>query len=242
MMTVFFAGLLLIGGGYVLLQGARLRENAGSWLGAALLTLPVVLWRIVLAFPKEPGELPQLFFPGLANRLTIFRGLILCILAGFLALNMPEGGLAWIPGLLFIAALILDGLDGYAARLRNETSSFGAFLDPDLDAMGTLIGTLIAIRYGRLPGWYVLAGMAYYVFVFGRWMRKRRGLPLCPLPDRNDRRLASVLQSVFISLALLPGLPLPMTGMPAALVMIPVLAGFIRDWRTVTGYTPSGPP
>ena len=235
--AVFITGLFLIGGGYFLLRGAWLPENAGPWFGFALLTLLIVLWRILLAFPEKPGELPAVFFPGLANRMTIFRGLIICFLAGFWPSDPPEGRPAWIPGLLFAVAMIMDALDGRLARLRCETSSFGAFLDRDLDALGTLIGVLIAIRYARLPAWYILAGMAYYLFACGEWLRKRRGLPLHPLPPSIYRRVVSVFQSVWIALALLPVEFLPMSGAWAALVMIPVLAGFLRDWRTVSGHT-----
>jgi CDP-diacylglycerol---glycerol-3-phosphate 3-phosphatidyltransferase len=234
--AVFFAGLLLIGGGYTLLQSAWIPGNAGRWTWAAVMALPVLIWRILIAFPKEPGKLPDAYFPGLANQFTIFRGLLLCLLAGFLFLNPPEGFLAWIPGFLYSTGLIMDGFDGYLARLRNETSAFGAFLDRDLDALGTLIGVLLAVHYARLPDWYILAGMAYYLFACGEWWREKRGLPLHPLPTSRYRRHVAVVQSVFIALALLPVSVLPKSDMTAALVMISVLAGFLRDWRIVAGY------
>jgi len=134
--AVFFAGLLLIGGGYALLQSAWIPENAFRWTCAAVMALPVLIWRILIAFPKEPGKLPDAYFPGLANQLTIFRGLLICLLTGFLSLNPPEGFLAWIPDFLYSTALIMDGFDGYLARLRKETSAFGTFLDRDLDCLG----------------------------------------------------------------------------------------------------------
>jgi CDP-diacylglycerol--glycerol-3-phosphate 3-phosphatidyltransferase len=234
--AVLFAGLLLISGGYALLQSAWIPENAFRWTCAAVLALPVLIWRIRIAFAKEPGKLPEAYFPGLANQLTIFRGLLICLLAGFLFPNSPEGFLAWIPGFLYSTALIMDGFDGYLARFRKETSAFGTFLDRDLDALGTLIGVLLAVHYARLPDWYILAGMAYYLFACGEWWREKRGLPLHPLPASRYRQYVAVLQSVFIAVALLPVTILPKSDMTAALVMIPVLAGFLRDWRIVVGY------
>ena len=207
--AVFFAGLLLIGGGYALLQSAWIPENAFRWTCAAVMALPVLIWRILIAFPKEPGKLPDAYFPGLANQLTIFRGLLICLLTGFLSLNPPEGFLAWIPDFLYSTALIMDGFDGYLARLRKETSAFGTFLDRDLDALGTLIGILLAVHYARLPDWYILSGMAYYLFACGEWWREKRGLPLHPLPASRYRRHVAVVQSVFIALALLPVTVLP---------------------------------
>ena len=53
-----------------------------------------------------------------------------------------------------------------------------------------------------------------------------------PLPASRYRRYAAVLQSVFIALSLMPVRVLPKSDMTAALVLIPVLAGFLRDWLT----------
>jgi CDP-diacylglycerol---glycerol-3-phosphate 3-phosphatidyltransferase len=233
---LFFAGLLLIGGGCALLQGAWIPGSIFRWTCAALLALSVLIRRILTAFAKDPGMLPEACFPGLANQITIFRGLLICLLAGFLFLNPPAGLPAWIPGILYSTALILDGFDGYLARLRKETSAFGAFLDRDLDALGTLIGILLAIHYARLPEWFILAGMAYYLSALGEWRREKQGLPVHPLPASRYRRYVAAVQSLFIALALLPVTPLPKSGIAAALVMIPVLAGFLRDWLAVSGY------
>jgi CDP-diacylglycerol--glycerol-3-phosphate 3-phosphatidyltransferase len=130
----------------------------------------------------------------------------------------------------------MDGVDGSLARIRKETSTFGTFLDRDLDALGTLIGVLLAVHYARLPDWFILAGMAYYLFSCAEWWREKRGLVLHPLPASRYRRYVAVVQSVFIALALLPVAVLPKSDMTAALVMIPVLAGFLLDWRIVGGY------
>ena len=132
--------------------------------------------------------------------------------------------------------LILDGLDGYLARFREETTAFGAFLDRDLDALGPMIGVLLAVQDARLPDWYILAGDSVLSFACGEWWRERRGLPLYPLPESTYRRNVAAVQSVFIALALLPVTVLPKSDMTAALVMIPVLAGFLRDWRIVDGH------
>jgi len=231
--AVFFSGLLLISGGYTLLRSTWTPENASRWACAAVLALPVLIWRIRIAFAKDPGKMPEAYFPGLANRLTIFRGLFICLLAGFLFPKSPEGFLAWLPGFLFSTALIMDCFDGYLARSRKETSAFGTFLDNDLDALGTLIGVLLAVHYTQLPDWYILAGTAYYLFACGEWWREKRGLPLHPLPASRYRRYVAVIQSVFIAISLMPVRVLSKSDMTAALVMIPVLAGFLRDWLII---------
>ena len=172
----------------------------------------------------------------MANQLTIFRGLLICLLAGFLSLHSPDGFLAWIPSLLYSTNLIIDGFDGNLARFRKEVSAFGNFLDKDLDALGTLVSVLLAIHYARLPDWYILAGVAYYLFACGEWLRAKRGLSLHPLASSRYRRYVAVLQSVFIAFSLLPETILPQYDMMAVLIMTLVLSGFLWDWRTVCGY------
>lgn len=233
-LTVFCIGSAAVTGGYALLYRVWNPENAGRWGLATTLLLFVLTGRILTAFRKDPGPLPETFFPGLANRLTILRGLLICVLAGFLGSPPPEGPMAWIPVSLYGCAMILDGYDGYLARLRNETTAFGAFLDRDLDALATLTAILLAVHYARLPSWFLIVGMAYYLFVLGEWWREKRGRPLHPLPESRQRRYAAVLQSVFIALSLLPDRITGESDFPAALVMIPVLAGFVRDWRIVS--------
>ncbi len=233
------AGLLLIGTGWALLQRFSAAEDDSRWVLGAMLALALLVWRIRTAIAREPGKLPEACYPGLANQVTVFRGLLVSLLAGFLLADPPEGSAAWFPTILYSATLILDVLDGFLARLRRETSAFGAFLDRDLDAWGTLIGILLAVFYGRLPVWCIGTGMAYYLFAIGQWRRERRGLPLHPLPPSRYRRHVAAVQSLFIALALWPPALLPEYGWPAALVMIPVLAGFVRDWLTVSRDLPA---
>lgn len=240
-LAVLCTGSVMIAGGYVILCTAWYPENAGRWSRTAGVILIYLIWRILAAFRNYPGTIPEACFPGLANRFTIGRGLLICMLAGFLGSPPPEGHLAWIPVSLYGVSLILDGCDGFLARLRGETSAFGAFLDRDLDALGTLIAILLAVDYGRLPAWFVIAGMAYYVFNVGVWCIEKGGHPFNPLPESRQRRSASVLQSVFIVLSLLPGRIIGESDVPAVLVMIPILAGFVNDWRIVSGAPQRGP-
>jgi phosphatidylglycerophosphate synthase len=234
--SVFFVGLLFLYARYVLLQRMWITDHITRWIFAGILTLFIIIWRILIAFLNEPQKLPDVYFPGLANYLTIFRGLLICELAGFIFLIPPEGRLGWIPGSLYIAVLMIDCLDGYVARLRSETSIFSEFLDRDFDALGTLIGVILAAHYAKVPDWYVIVGVAYYVFTSGGWLRKKTGRPLYPLPTSRYRRYISVLQSVFIATAILPLPRFPEVKLLAILLMVLILASFLRDWRLIIGY------
>ena len=68
-----------------------------------------------------------------ASRLVLAPLLAACLLTGHQSLAM----------LLFFVAIGTDLLDGYLARLWNQTSAFGGFLDHSSDAI--FIGTTLAV-------------------------------------------------------------------------------------------------
>ncbi len=139
------------------------------------------------------------------------------------------------PGVLYSMAITADHFDGYIARLRNETSVFGKRLDQDFDALGTLIGALLAFQYGRVPLWYVSVGLACYFFHLGIWVRNMLGKTVHPLPPSTCRRIMASLQMVFIAVILFPIFSFPTTALAAGIFMIPVMTGFLWDWLIVCG-------
>ena len=77
----------------------------------------------------------------LANILTICRILVIPIIVAFIYLKSPLYG--WMAFILFCLASITDYFDGYIARIRNEVSSLGTFLDPIADKL--LVASVILI-------------------------------------------------------------------------------------------------
>ncbi|HPM41996.1 MAG TPA: CDP-diacylglycerol--glycerol-3-phosphate 3-phosphatidyltransferase [bacterium] len=57
--------------------------------------------------------------------------------------------------LLFTAAMSSDMLDGWLARRRGITSTFGKFIDPLADKMLFLVAMIMMIPLGRIPAWLV---------------------------------------------------------------------------------------
>ena len=77
----------------------------------------------------------------LANILTICRILVIPIIVAFIYLKSPFYG--WMAFILFCLAGITDYFDGYLARMRNEVSNLGTFLDPIADKL--LVASVILI-------------------------------------------------------------------------------------------------
>ncbi len=237
-----WARLALLYGGLIMLASFLLREAwnqryAMRWTALAALALVYQLWTLWQRLPENHREGKASILPtlGLANLLSLLRGLLLGFLAGFLFVPRPPGWLAWAPGGLYTAAIVIDLLDGLAARATGRTTVLGSRLDMEFDAFGILIAPLLGVLYGQLPVWYLLVGAARYLFVIGTQIRQRLGKPVYGLPPSAMRRPMAGIQMGFISAVLWPVLEPPATTVAATLVMIPFVGGFVRDWLAVSG-------
>ena len=77
----------------------------------------------------------------ISNILTISRIIVIPIIVACIYLKNPLYG--WVAFTLFCAASITDYFDGYLARIRNEVSNLGTFLDPIADKL--LVAAVILI-------------------------------------------------------------------------------------------------
>jgi CDP-diacylglycerol--glycerol-3-phosphate 3-phosphatidyltransferase len=112
----------------------------------------------------------------------------------------------------------------------------GAFLDINLDALGLLIAPLLAVWYGQLPYAYLSVGAAYYLLVFGIWLRKKYSKPVFEIKSRPSARIIAGFQMGFVGIALLPVIPSAITKGVAYIFMVPLLVGFAKDWLVASGY------
>ena len=113
----------------------------------------------------------------LANKLTVFRMILVPIMALVPVIDSIMGG---IPGELFgistaflimnaifIIASITDKLDGYIARSRNQVTTFGKFLDPLADKILVLAALVILVEYAKIPAWIPIIVLAREFIVSG---------------------------------------------------------------------------
>ncbi|TKB06113.1 CDP-alcohol phosphatidyltransferase family protein [Desulforhopalus sp. IMCC35007] len=208
-----------------------------------LATLVHIHWHLVHHLKSNHRQLEEnnLFATlGAANWITLVRASFVVALAGFLPLSlMPHGlvsqnTLAWGGGTIYLVVSILDLFDGYVARRQRRETELGKQLDIVTDAAGLLVASLLAVALGRLPGIYLLVGLAYYPFIFGIWLRRRQALPLVDLQPRPYSRIIAGCQMGLVAMALLPIFKPVFTFLAAYLFMIPLLIGFLRDWLVVS--------
>jgi CDP-diacylglycerol--glycerol-3-phosphate 3-phosphatidyltransferase len=188
----------------------------------------------------RPGEEDRLFPTlGAANWITLLRAGAVVLLAGLLPRVLPgvDGlpeDLIWAPGLVYLGIALADLLDGLVARRQNRVTELGKRLDIATDAAGLLAASLLAVGLGRLPAVYLLVGLAYYPFIFGIWLRQKRGLPVVSLQPRPFARIVAGFQMGLVGMALLPIFKPAFTFVAAWIFMMPLLAGFLRDWLVVS--------
>jgi CDP-diacylglycerol---glycerol-3-phosphate 3-phosphatidyltransferase len=230
-------------GGGVLLIGFGLFGFTEGWIIAGQWLLQAgLLWAYVclcvrrrLALNRASEETPLYGDLGWGNRLTILRGGLIALTGGFLFMDQATAGNAWAPAILYTLAAILDRLDGFVARRSRQVSLLGNELDITFDALGLVIAPLLAIGLGKLHGSYLLLSVAYYVYQWGLQRRRSLGLPVYPLPPNPLRRTLAGFQMGFIAVVFWPLLDSGISTVAGVAFMLPVLFGFVMDWRVVCG-------
>lgn len=171
-----------------------------------------------------------------ATWVTVGRGLVVSLVAGFVLVSRPVGLAAWLPGVLYTLAILGDRLDGALARRTGHVTALGAALDVATDVVGLVVAPLVAVRWGRLPPWYLALAFAYPAFRGALRARRALGLPTFPErlgPDPRARLFAGVQMGV-VAGALPPVLPPAVAWTIATVAMLPTLALFVGEWRLVT--------
>lgn len=233
LVAAFLAGLALAGTGL-----RRYLPTVDVWRWAALSGVVLVYQ---LAFVRRRLDLNRdhrgTLFPtwGVGNAISLFRGWLIGLLAGFVLLPRGEDLAAWFPAMLYTAADFADYLDGYLARKTNQVTALGEALDLEWDALGMLLAFSLAVRYDVLPEWFLALGFARYLYSFAVGLRRRHGKPIYPLPPSDSRRPLAGLTMGFVSVMLWPIVPPDAALLAGTFFFAPFAAGFLRDGLVVTG-------
>lgn len=113
----------------------------------------------------------------LPNLLTWLRILMIPLIIG--VFYLPEGwmslqGRNLTAALLFTGAALTDWLDGYLARRLNQTSAFGAFLDPVADKLMVAAALIMLVQLNRVNAIVavIIIGREIAISALREWMAK----------------------------------------------------------------------
>lgn len=191
------AGLVL-----TLALGAAIAEILGLGNTYILKTLAayglVVL--VLLRFLTLHGPKIRL---GPANQVTLLRGVLTALLAGFIG-ETSSAALGWTAFGLALITSALDGVDGRIARRLGWSSPFGARFDMELDALLVAVLAVLLWTLERAGIWVLAAGALRYLFVTAGLLWPKLSQPL---PASRRRQTVCVVQVLTLTLALVPVLP-----------------------------------
>ena len=111
-------------------------------------------------------------FLTLPTLLTWARIVAIPLIVGVYYLDLAPTHQNLFATVLFIVVALTDWLDGYLARKLNQTSSFGAFLDPVADKFLVCSALLILLELGRVNAFValVIVGREIAISALREWM------------------------------------------------------------------------
>jgi CDP-diacylglycerol--glycerol-3-phosphate 3-phosphatidyltransferase len=254
------AGAGCVSIGYWWLSSTVGRAVAGRWVPPTAVVLAYLvgyLWLSRGAVRTAEGR--RLRTLGIANLVTLARAGLLAGVAGFAFVGVGRvaeltavvgvgrtmgavptdlGRTAWLPGLGYGAAVLLDATDGAVARSWGTETRLGTRLDMAVDTTGFLVAPLVAVAWNQLPAYYLSLSMARYAYRGGCALHRRRGGTIGELPPSRLRRPLAALQMAFLAIALVPAAPTPAVYAIAPFILAPSLAVFARDFAAVTRRRP----
>ncbi|CAH1205977.1 CDP-diacylglycerol--glycerol-3-phosphate 3-phosphatidyltransferase [Candidatus Nitrotoga sp. BS] len=109
------------------------------------------------------------------NLLTWFRILLIPVFLG--VFYLPDATLSMhhkhlVSAVIFALAALTDWLDGYLARALNQTSAFGAFLDPVADKLMVAAALIVLVKLGYVDMFiaFIIIGREIAISALREWM------------------------------------------------------------------------
>ena len=174
---------------------------------------------------------------GLANRVTLARGAMAALLLALIGESASSRG-AWFGVILASLVITMDGVDGWLARSRGDTSDFGARFDMETDALLIFGTAALAWQYGKAGPWVLAVGLMRYVFVASSyllpWMRRT-------LPNSRRRQTICVVGALSLTVCLAPPLQPPASDVVALAGLALMSSSFAIDiaWLARVARRPS---
>ena len=104
--------------------------------------------------------------------MTWLRLIAIPLIIGVFYLPLPRDEQNWLATGLFIVFAATDWLDGYLARKLNQTTSFGAFLDPVADKFLVCAALLVLVHLQRADVFValIIIGREIAISALREWM------------------------------------------------------------------------
>ena len=111
-------------------------------------------------------------FTTIPTLLTWARIVAIPLIVGVFYLDLEPIHQNLIATVLFVVVALTDWLDGYLARKLNQTSSFGAFLDPVADKLMVCSALLVLLKLQRVDAFValVIIGREITISALREWM------------------------------------------------------------------------
>ena len=106
------------------------------------------------------------------NLITYSRIILIPLIVGIFYLDLSDATRNLIATVLFVVVALTDWADGYLARKLNQTSSFGAFLDPVADKFLVCASLLVLVQFDRVGALvaFVIIGREIAISALREWM------------------------------------------------------------------------
>jgi phosphatidylglycerophosphate synthase len=226
--TVAVVGLAGVVG---LAWAARTRLAVGDWYPARASVVFAIVMLVAIA--RLRGNHPFARF-GPANQITTARVTLVALVVGLIGEPVRPATAASAAAASGLVTL-LDGVDGWLARLSGMASEFGARFDMEIDALLIMALAILAWQYDKAGPWVIMSGLLRYLFVGAGWL-----LPWLqdPLPSSRRRQAICVIQTTGLTLTILPVIVRPLSLLPASVALIALCYSFLVDtlwlWRHAT--------
>ncbi len=104
--------------------------------------------------------------------MTWTRIVAIPLIVGVFYLPIAEPTRNWIATVMFVVFAATDWLDGFLARKLNQTSAFGAFLDPVADKILVCASLLVLVHLGRADVFValIIIGREIAISALREWM------------------------------------------------------------------------
>ena len=108
------------------------------------------------------------------NLLTWARILLIPLVVGVFYLPLTAAEQNFVATAAFLVAAITDWVDGWLARKLNQTSAFGAFLDPVADKLMVAAALVMLVELNRVDAMlaFIIIGREIAISALREWMAR----------------------------------------------------------------------